>query len=560
MNLHQLLERSDRPFLSHPQVGRYFPAASIEDARRRLARSIERGEGSGVVIGAAGTGKSLLLQVLATQYHERFDVVLLACAQMHTRRGLLQAIHFELGLDHEQRDEGELRLSLLDHLLSGDPSSQGLLLLVDEAQSLPTQLLEEIRVVGNLARNGAPRVRLVLAGLPPLEERLASPELDSFSQRLAARCYLTPLARTETAQYAQAQVAVCGTDPQQFFAPDAWDALFNATDGVPRLVNQLCDRAMLLADEQKLPYINGAAIRTAWADLQQLPAPSETSTDVSFGAADRSESIEFGSLGVDDAKAAEFTAVNAAPSYRFLPDPAVNFDAPAVVRRDMSASIGERQEVLASSAQRRPRTFDDCVPEAVDPFADEFEEEEVVLDRFSLLSEMFHAGTPRVANRRDPGFARLVGRALESKFDASDDPNSEIIDAQGEDVPQSHDGGNPTRRGFGPGQPTIRLAIVDESVQPEQAPHTRPRVVEAITSSLENDSPGTEIELARSPARLSPSVASNQRLTIASMAVSRQTDDPILIIEDEPARVSHSQAGARREEYRDLFSRLRHGT
>src|SRR5882724_13421160 len=74
MNLRQLLQRSDRPFLSQPQVGRYFPGAAIEDARRRLARSIERGDGPGVVIGAAGTGKSLLLQVLAAQYHERFDV------------------------------------------------------------------------------------------------------------------------------------------------------------------------------------------------------------------------------------------------------------------------------------------------------------------------------------------------------------------------------------------------------------------------------------------------------------------------------------------------------
>ena len=95
-------------------MGRYFPAASVEDARRRLARSIERGDGPGVVIGAAGIGKSLLLQVLAAQYREKFDVVLLACAQLCTRRALLQAIHFELGLDYRRRDEGELRLSLLD--------------------------------------------------------------------------------------------------------------------------------------------------------------------------------------------------------------------------------------------------------------------------------------------------------------------------------------------------------------------------------------------------------------------------------------------------------------
>ena len=84
MNLHELLQQSDRPFLSHPQVAKYYPAASIEEMRRRLGRSIERGEGPGVVFGASGTGKSMLLQVLAAQYHQRFDVVLMVCANAHS--------------------------------------------------------------------------------------------------------------------------------------------------------------------------------------------------------------------------------------------------------------------------------------------------------------------------------------------------------------------------------------------------------------------------------------------------------------------------------------------
>ena len=91
-SLRQLAERDERVFPSYPQVARYFPAAAIEDARQRLGRAIERGDGPGLVIGGPGTGKSLLLQVLASQYHERFDVVLLACARLCTRRALLQAI------------------------------------------------------------------------------------------------------------------------------------------------------------------------------------------------------------------------------------------------------------------------------------------------------------------------------------------------------------------------------------------------------------------------------------------------------------------------------------
>ena len=177
MNLRQLVERGDRPFATQPQVARYFPAASVEDARRRLARSIERGDGPGVVIGGAGIGKSLLLQVLAAQYREKFDVVLLACAQLCTRRALLQAIHFELGLDYRRRDEGELRLSLLDTLLSGDETTQGLLLLVDEAQALAVHLLEELRLLTNLSRGGAPRVRLVMAGLPCAGRKTGEPGL-----------------------------------------------------------------------------------------------------------------------------------------------------------------------------------------------------------------------------------------------------------------------------------------------------------------------------------------------------------------------------------------------
>jgi Cdc6-like AAA superfamily ATPase len=120
------------PFL--PQVARYFPGSSIEDARNRLGRAIERGNGPGLVVGGPGTGKSLLLQVLASQFHEQFDVVLPACARLCTRRALLQSILFELGLPYRSRDEGELRLSLLDHLLSKDECPSGLLLLVDEAQ------------------------------------------------------------------------------------------------------------------------------------------------------------------------------------------------------------------------------------------------------------------------------------------------------------------------------------------------------------------------------------------------------------------------------------------
>jgi type II secretory pathway predicted ATPase ExeA len=537
MNLHQLLEHTDRPFLSHPQLAKYFPAASIEDARRRLGRSIERGEGPGVVVGAAGTGKSMLLQVLAAQYHERFDVVLLACAQMHTRRGLLQAIHFELGLDHQQRDEGELRLSLLDHLLSAESSAHALLLLVDEAQALPTQLIEEIRILSNLARNGSPRVRVVLAGLPSLEEKLASPELESFSQRLAARCSLAPFARAETNEYVQAQVAICGAEPKQVFAADAWDVLFDITDGVPRLVNQLCDRAMLLADERKAAIVSGSIIQNAWADLQQLPSSFDTAREIEPQRSNAPVVVEFGTLSSDIRCETDQDATYKGPAcYSKAPDEALRFEAAITSAKskidDHQASppAAEQRFWEPPASKHRPRTLDDCVPVAVDPFADQFEEEEVVLDRCTLLSEMFHAKTPRVQNHRDPAFTRRVSEALRSQPTPSamrrkEPENPEFIG------PPAKSDSNSFRISEEKRSRTIRLAVVDDLEQLEPAPF-----------------------------RSLPSVASKYELSLPAVESAGRIEDPILVIEDEPVQPQRSQSGVRREAYRDLFSRLRHGT
>src|SRR5436190_805984 len=230
--LRQLAERDERVFPSYPQVARYFPGGSIEDARGKLGRAIERGDGPGLVVGGPGTGKSLLLQVLAAQYHEQSDIVLPACARLCTRRALLQSILFELGLPYRSRDEGELRLSLLDHLLSKEECPTGLLLLVDEAQTLPPALLDELRVLTNLVRGSLPRVRLILAGSSSLEECFTEPELESFSQRLTARCYLGPFNREETTQFIRAQLAASGATPDDIFLADACAAVFEATDDI----------------------------------------------------------------------------------------------------------------------------------------------------------------------------------------------------------------------------------------------------------------------------------------------------------------------------------------
>ena len=191
-------------------------------------------------------------------------------------------------------EEGELRLSLLDFLRPSESCPHGVLLLVDEAHTLPLQLLDEIRMITNLVRDGQPRVRLVLAGDAQLDDIFADPRLDSFNQRIAARCYLEPLNQEQTIEYVRAQIDTNGSEPSRIFTDDALVSVHRASGGIPRLINQVCDHAMVMASLGGYHQLDAGGIEEAWADLQQLPGPWNDPAVQSNDAGD--SIVEFGSL------------------------------------------------------------------------------------------------------------------------------------------------------------------------------------------------------------------------------------------------------------------------
>ncbi len=400
---------SRRPFASAPLVDQYFPAPAIEAARQTLARCIERSEGAAMVVGPSGTGKTLLCQVLAAQFRDSLRVALLSSGRISTRRNLFQAILYELGQPYRGMDEGELRLALVDHLTRSDECSRGMVLLVDEAHSLPLRLFEEIRMLTNVAGEGQPQVRLVMAGGCLLEERFAHPKLDSFSQRLVARCYLEALARTETQDYIHALVDAAGGAGEEIFPPDTCQCVYQATDGVPRLVNQVCDHALLLAYAADCRQLEAAHVEEAWADLQQLPTPwTEQSPGEEAGGV-----IEFGGLEdaspEDDQPAVRKAAL---PPLRISPE-AEHGDTPPT---DPARQL-EGIEQMLGSVENDFQPAGSIGPELElvfeDPFQEAFEKEEVVTDRYGPPqrpvadtdgpSEPNVAGQDGEANATDPG-------------------------------------------------------------------------------------------------------------------------------------------------------------
>jgi type II secretory pathway predicted ATPase ExeA len=345
------------------------------------------------LIGGTGTGKSLLLEVLARQFRGKMTTVLLAGAQLCTRRALQQSILFQLGLPYRQLEEGDLRLSLLEFLRPLEGKPRKLLLLVDEADSLPTRLLEELRALTNISYKGEMLVGLVLVGCATLEERFAEPGLEVFAQRLAHRCYLAPFSREETFQYLRAQVAAVGIDPAKLFAQDGLEAIYIATDGVPRLINQIGDQLVWLVGETGYAPIDAAIVQQAWADLQQIPAPWNLTATEELNCP-----VEFGelSLNATDDELPASIPINGARFGAYGDDHEL-FDA-----REAADTIAEQFNELETTAQAY------TAPLARNPFAEDFASEEVVFDQYLQFEEQMLATAPKVINRLDTVFAQQL--------------------------------------------------------------------------------------------------------------------------------------------------------
>lgn len=399
-----------RPFPAAPVADRYVPVGSMEQARETITRCVERAEGPAVILGSAGTGKSMLCQVLAHRLRDRYQVAVLDSARLCTRRALLQNILFELQLPYRDREEGELRLALIDYLQPREDRPNGLLLIVDEAHTLPLRLLEEIRMLTNVVRHGQPRVRLVLAAHLAFDERLASPRLESLNQRIAARCYLQSLNCDETCQYVRTLLGGVGGSPDAFFSADAWRAIFRATDGVPRLINQVCDHVLLLAAVGGHHTIDARGIEEAWADLQQLPSPwsyENRPGTVDTGA--QEGMLEFGEL--DDSFADELPppstsslggGVLAQRSSGDQPHDAVEAveDCLTAIESGVLAMAAEPASAPApgpsqcdDDEQFRPASTAEpeielVLPQTHNPFDEPFEQEEVLVDPFASLGTL----------------------------------------------------------------------------------------------------------------------------------------------------------------------------
>jgi len=234
-----------KPFALTPDPAFLYPSRQHSMALTMLEYGLESQAAFSVLTGEIGSGKTTLLRKLLRQLGERTGVGLIS--NTHAR---FHAIHgwalSALGVPVPGDSEIALYEALVDHLVKEYARGRRTLLILDEAQNLSVEALEELRLLSNVNSEKDLVLQILLVGQPELRETLSQPELKQLAQRVSVDYHLKALDAAETAAYVRHRFAVAGGDPDVFSA-NALGMIHTHTRGVPRLVNQLCDYALVYA-------------------------------------------------------------------------------------------------------------------------------------------------------------------------------------------------------------------------------------------------------------------------------------------------------------------------
>ncbi len=190
-----------RPFPATPDSSCYYPATGHERALARLRQALDDQQGFALLTGETGTGKTLVAQCLLERLGLPTVTAFLTNSHFRDRTALLQAMLYDLSLPFDRGTEQELRIRLTDYLLSNCQQGKQTVLVIDEAHHLTADLMEELRLLGNLEAGATKALQVILVGQASLLETLRLPELAAFAQRLEVRETLVPLGVEEAADY-----------------------------------------------------------------------------------------------------------------------------------------------------------------------------------------------------------------------------------------------------------------------------------------------------------------------------------------------------------------------
>ena len=239
-----------------------------KEALASLIYGIEERKGFIEITGEIGTGKTTLCRALLKKLSAKTKTAFILNPRLSGIQ-FMRAVIDDFGIIVKNNSKIEMIKALNQFLIEQLSEGNNVVLIVDESQNLTKTLLEEIRLLSNLETEKEKLLQIVLVGQPELKVKLASPELAQLRQRIAVRYHILPLEKSDTENYISRRLEVAGAEPGSIvWNDDAIDELYNYSKGVPRLMNIVCDRSMLLGYVQEIKDFHGETIIKAISEIE----------------------------------------------------------------------------------------------------------------------------------------------------------------------------------------------------------------------------------------------------------------------------------------------------
>jgi general secretion pathway protein A len=238
-------ELSSKPFQLNPDPSFYFASKQHRRAKAYLEYGVSRNEGFIVITGEIGAGKTMVLRSLIEGLNGSNVVTGHLVTTQLGAEDTLRMVGAAFGFRVKDVPKSELLITLEAFLISQTSKGKRCLLIVDEAQNLTLRAVEELRMLSNFQFGNQALLQSFLVGQPEFREILQQPEMEQFRQRVAATCHIGPLDVDETRAYIEHRLKCAGASGKPSFEPGAFEAIFSASDGIPRRINAVCDRLLL---------------------------------------------------------------------------------------------------------------------------------------------------------------------------------------------------------------------------------------------------------------------------------------------------------------------------
>jgi len=263
------------PFRLSPDPSFMYLSQIHSRAKAYMESTIWFTDGFVVITGEIGAGKTTLIETFLKEIDQ--DVVVAQINQTQVSPiEFLQTALAQFGFSPFRMRKAELLATLNQFLIEQYANGRKVLLIVDEAQNLSNKVLEEVRLLSGVETTKEKVLRIILAGQPELNEKLDSPELVQLRQRVRLRFHLTALSEPDTVEYVRHRLRIAGAEDREIFEPETFPVIFRYTGGIPRLVNTLCDTALLAAFAQDRTSVSTEDMQAAVNELQWVEYAART--------------------------------------------------------------------------------------------------------------------------------------------------------------------------------------------------------------------------------------------------------------------------------------------